>query len=419
MRDWLGVAYELDHADFIQMWASGTNRPSLDVTIADNALITTNRWATQSMLLSAGNGYGSHDFMIKNNIIYNGQLHGITVKHVENLDVLDNIILHNIESGYRRFDTAAERSGAPHIRIEGVSTNVDVTDNITVKVYVGTDAVVAETGNLAPSYDDPLSPLYYKTLLGALEPFRNDLSLSAFLDALGVEFNTSPINAVPTAQDDYAQTVAGETISISVLRNDFDPDGDTLTVTAVGSAAQGEASLIGNEIVYTPEAHFSGSDSFSYRITDPLGASATATVTITVLEDSTDPNMRLMGYANDNFLIGGTGDDRFLLRWGSDTALGGAGADSFVIDGRYIDDGDHHRIEDLSFSDGDAVWLRNFDFKTFHIGALEDLRAAAEAGIRLSQSATGDAMLSCADSDGHAVTLELGGVAYDAAATFF
>ena len=48
---------------------------------------------------------------------------------------------------------------------------------------------------------------------------------------LAVLFNGCAVrNAAPTAVDDSASTKEGVAISIDVLRNDSDPDGDTLTV---------------------------------------------------------------------------------------------------------------------------------------------------------------------------------------------
>ena len=69
---------------------------------------------------------------------------------------------------------------------------------------------------------------------------------------------------------------------IAVLANDSDPDGDTLVVSAVSSPAHGSATIGAGGIVYVPTAGYSGSDSFTYTISDGRGGSATATVSITV-----------------------------------------------------------------------------------------------------------------------------------------
>ncbi|MGO2354758.1 MAG: VCBS domain-containing protein [Marinomonas foliarum] len=69
----------------------------------------------------------------------------------------------------------------------------------------------------------------------------------------------------------------------SLLANDTDADGDTLTVTSVSNAQNGYAYINSNgDIVFTPKAGFIGSASFDYTITDGQGGYDTATATIVV-----------------------------------------------------------------------------------------------------------------------------------------
>ncbi|MCC6595427.1 MAG: tandem-95 repeat protein [Rhodanobacteraceae bacterium] len=90
-------------------------------------------------------------------------------------------------------------------------------------------------------------------------------------------------NQAPVAIDDTATTPAGTTVTVAVLNNDSDPDGDPLTITAVGTPIAGTAAIVGNTIVYTPtNPTFVGIDRFSYTISDGRGGTATAFVTITV-----------------------------------------------------------------------------------------------------------------------------------------
>ncbi|MEZ4659058.1 MAG: Ig-like domain-containing protein [Caldilineaceae bacterium] len=89
-------------------------------------------------------------------------------------------------------------------------------------------------------------------------------------------------NHPPTAGADAVTTTVGVTITINVLANDADPDGDALTVTINQQPQHGSAVVNGVTIVYTPNAGFSGADSFSYTVTDSKGATASATITVTV-----------------------------------------------------------------------------------------------------------------------------------------
>ncbi|HEX9822235.1 MAG TPA: Ig-like domain-containing protein, partial [Methylomirabilota bacterium] len=92
----------------------------------------------------------------------------------------------------------------------------------------------------------------------------------------------------PLAQDDFAVTQRDTPVTIAVLANDSDPDGDPLTVTAVTDPAHGSAVNNGDgTVTYTPDAGFVGSDSFEYTISDGAGGADSATVSVTVEESQT------------------------------------------------------------------------------------------------------------------------------------
>ncbi|MEY5026959.1 MAG: hypothetical protein RLZZ244_2487, partial [Verrucomicrobiota bacterium] len=90
-------------------------------------------------------------------------------------------------------------------------------------------------------------------------------------------------NATPVAVPDSASTPRDRWVSVPVLANDSDSDKapQPLTVSSVGVPANGRVMLSGGSLVYTPNAGFSGTDSFPYSITDGA-ASASSTVSISV-----------------------------------------------------------------------------------------------------------------------------------------
>jgi hypothetical protein len=97
----------------------------------------------------------------------------------------------------------------------------------------------------------------------------------------------SATNQPPTAQNDTASTRPGVSVSINVIANDTDPDGNQLTPSIVSQPANGAAGLGANRtLVYTPTATFTGTDSFTYKVSDGQADSAPATVTITVSQDA-------------------------------------------------------------------------------------------------------------------------------------
>ena len=95
---------------------------------------------------------------------------------------------------------------------------------------------------------------------------------------------TSAVDQPPTAVDDWASANKGQTISIPVLANDSDPDGDSLTVSIATGPSHGSASVSSGVISYTPTSGYSGSDTLTYTIDDGAGGTATATVYLTVAD---------------------------------------------------------------------------------------------------------------------------------------
>ncbi len=89
-------------------------------------------------------------------------------------------------------------------------------------------------------------------------------------------------NAAPLAGADNAATSVGRPVTINVLGNDSDPDGDAITLSSVSTPANGRTFIENGRVVYTPNAGFSGTDTFTYVVRDALGATATGTVTVTV-----------------------------------------------------------------------------------------------------------------------------------------
>jgi len=96
-----------------------------------------------------------------------------------------------------------------------------------------------------------------------------------------------PPNQPPVAQDDAATTNKNTAVTINVLANDSDPDGDPLAADVIQQPANGTATRnADNTVTYTPNTAFVGQDAFRYEIYDPEGGTSTATVTVTVLDAS-------------------------------------------------------------------------------------------------------------------------------------
>jgi len=96
-------------------------------------------------------------------------------------------------------------------------------------------------------------------------------------------------NTPPVAADDAASTDEDTAVTIDVLANDTDADGDALAVSAVTQGANGAVTSSGTDVTYVPNEHFNGEDSFTYTAEDGNGGQSTATVTVTVTSVNDPP----------------------------------------------------------------------------------------------------------------------------------
>ena len=124
---------------------------------------------------------------------------------------------------------------------------------------------------------------------------------------------TVTITVAPKAVDDTATTTTGTPVDVAVTTND---KGTALRVTGVGTAADGTVRIAGTDpsgtgVTYTPADGFSGTDTFTYTVTDAAGQTATATVRVTVAPTAADDVLQTP--SGTALALGGTvltGNDR-------------------------------------------------------------------------------------------------------------
>ncbi len=98
-----------------------------------------------------------------------------------------------------------------------------------------------------------------------------------------------PVNDPPAARDDSAATVEDQPVSIDVLANDHDVDGDPLTVVSVSQPEEGRVESEPNgALLFRPALDFHGTARFGYTVADVEGAVDAAQVDVEV-EPVNDP----------------------------------------------------------------------------------------------------------------------------------
>ena len=163
------------------------------------------------------------------------------------------------------------------------------------------------------------------------------------------------VNDPPLALDDSATTAQDTGVTIDVLANDSDPDGDTLTVQSVTQGSNGSVLSNGGDVTYTPNAGFYGTDSFRYTISDGNGGTDNAVVTVTVVAGQSLARINIQidtGAAASVFIW-----DETISRWATD------------MDTKLPVDGTNHATPDtISVVGGHYyyVWVEALDV-TFYV----------------------------------------------------
>ncbi|MBE4163533.1 tandem-95 repeat protein [Vibrio parahaemolyticus] len=103
-----------------------------------------------------------------------------------------------------------------------------------------------------------------------------------------VEVNVTPVNDAPVAKDDIATTQEDTAVTIDVLPNDSDVDGDKLSIlSASAPEAQGKVEIVDGKLVFTPAENFNGDAEITYTVTDgELTDEAKVTVTVNPVNDA-------------------------------------------------------------------------------------------------------------------------------------
>ena len=138
-----------------------------------------------------------------------------------------------------------------------------------------------------------------------------------------IESTTGGDNKVPEAKDDTVSIDKNEAVTINVLDNDIDNEGNGIKITAITQASNGNVTINsdGKSVYYKPNTDYLGTDSFSYTITDASGDSSTATVNITIEDPYNGGDSCCtvgipvsIGSEGDSFAVLAEGDERSIIK---------------------------------------------------------------------------------------------------------
>ncbi|MBQ0933626.1 Ig-like domain-containing protein, partial [Ideonella alba] len=161
-------------------------------------------------------------------------------------------------------------------------------------------------------------------------------------DVAQVTINVQPVNDAPDAVNDAGSVAEDQSVTLNLLGNDTDKDGDTLRITQIGgvdilpgqtvNVSNGTVTLNADgTVTFIPAPNYNGPVSFTYTIADPSGATDTATVNITVTPRPDAPvAVADTGTTNEDTSLDVSAADGVILGAGRDTDPDG---DSLSVSG--------------------------------------------------------------------------------------
>ncbi|HHC7044506.1 TPA: tandem-95 repeat protein, partial [Vibrio parahaemolyticus] len=188
---------------------------------------------------------------------------------------------------------------APVVDIKADSTNV-VEDTPTIinvlgnDTFEGKDKVVSldaenspKNGTVIVNSDGTVTYTPDDNYVGE-DTFTYIVTSGGVSEFTTVEVNVTPVNDAPVAKNDISTTQEDTAVTIDVLSNDTDVDGDKLSIqSATVPEAQGKVEIVDGKLVFTPAENFNGDAEITYTVTDgELTDEAKVSVTVNPVNDA-------------------------------------------------------------------------------------------------------------------------------------
>ncbi|MEN2269138.1 tandem-95 repeat protein [Vibrio diabolicus] len=175
--------------------------------------------------------------------------------------------------------------------VEDTATIIKVLDNDT---FEGDDKVVSLDTNNGPANGtvsvNPDGSVTYtpNDNYHGTDSFTYIVTSGGVSESTTVNVDVTPVNDAPVAKDDTATTQEDTAVTIDVLPNDTDVDGDKFSIQSASvPEAQGKVEIVDGKLVFTPAENFNGGAEITYTVTDgSLNDQATVNVTVNAVNDT-------------------------------------------------------------------------------------------------------------------------------------
>ncbi|EJG1175732.1 tandem-95 repeat protein [Vibrio parahaemolyticus] len=185
---------------------------------------------------------------------------------------------------------------APNAKNDVITTEEDTA--VTIDVLVNDSDVEGDVLSIqsasVPSEQGSVDIVDGKLVFTPAENFNGEATITYIVtdgdltDEAKVTVTVTPVNDSPVAVDDTTSIQEDTAVTIDVLTNDTDVDGDTLSIQSASVPSdQGTVEIVDGKLVFTPAENFNGDAEITYTVTDgQLTDEAKVTVTVNPVNDA-------------------------------------------------------------------------------------------------------------------------------------
>ncbi|WP_192859432.1 tandem-95 repeat protein, partial [Vibrio parahaemolyticus] len=185
---------------------------------------------------------------------------------------------------------------APNAKNDVITTEEDTA--VTIDVLVNDSDVEGDVLSIqsasVPSEQGSVDIVDGKLVFTPAENFNGEATITYIVtdgdltDEAKVSVTVTPVNDSPVAVDDTVSTQEDTAVTIDVLPNDSDVDGDKLSIESASvPKEQGTVEVVNGKLVFTPAENFNGDVEITYTVTDgQLTDEAKVTVTVNPVNDA-------------------------------------------------------------------------------------------------------------------------------------
>ncbi|HGZ6433175.1 TPA: tandem-95 repeat protein, partial [Vibrio parahaemolyticus] len=185
---------------------------------------------------------------------------------------------------------------APNAKNDVITTEEDTA--VTIDVLVNDSDVEGDVLSIqsasVPSEQGSVDIVDGKLVFTPAENFNGEATITYIVtdgdltDEAKVSVTVTPVNDSPVAVDDTVSTQEDTVVTIDVLPNDSDVDGDKLSIQSASvPKEQGTVEVVDGKLVFTPAENFNGDVEITYTVTDgQLTDEAKVTVTVNPVNDA-------------------------------------------------------------------------------------------------------------------------------------